>query len=84
MTTHVQTSASFAMRRLLITACLLAVLTTTGASAAPAAELWPRWQAHDNSAEGRIDHAAWGRFLERYHRSNTSTEGGDLGGIDTL
>lgn len=56
------------MTRLLTTACLLALLSATAASAAPSADLWPRWQAHDNSAERHINHAAWGRFLERYRR----------------
>lgn len=38
------------------------------ATAAPEAELWPRWQAHDAASTARIDHAAWGRFLGKYLR----------------
>ncbi len=34
--------------------------------AAPAAELWPRWQKHDPASTRTIDHAAWQAFLERY------------------
>ena len=36
------------------------------AGAAPKAELWPRWQAHDPASQAIIDHDAWGSFLERY------------------
>jgi hypothetical protein len=36
------------------------------AHAAPKAELWPRWQAHDPGATATIDHAAWDRFLKTY------------------
>jgi hypothetical protein len=36
------------------------------AGAAPRAELWPRWQAHDPQSSTSIDHLAWGRFLESY------------------
>jgi len=32
---------------------------------APAAKLWPRWQAHDPSSRTVIDHAAWNGFLSR-------------------
>jgi hypothetical protein len=36
------------------------------ARAAPEADLWPRWQAHDAGSTARIDHGAWAAFLERY------------------
>ncbi len=36
--------------------------------AAPSAELWPRWQAHDDASTARIDHSAWDRFLRTYVR----------------
>lgn len=39
---------------------------TRQAHAAPAAELWARWQAHDPSSSATIDHASWSDFLERY------------------
>jgi hypothetical protein len=35
---------------------------------APKAEPWPRWQAHDPASEATVDHATWGRLLERYLR----------------
>ena len=40
--------------------------------AAPAAELWPRWQANDPQSNIHVDHSAWGRFLNRYLVSGQS------------
>ncbi|MDX1693708.1 MAG: DUF547 domain-containing protein [Ketobacteraceae bacterium] len=34
--------------------------------AAPAADLWPRWQAHDPDSEEVVDHAEWTQFLDKY------------------
>ncbi len=36
------------------------------ANAAPSAELWERWAAHDPASTTRLDHGAWTRFLSRY------------------
>jgi len=36
------------------------------AQAAPKAELWPRWTAHDAAATTAIDHRAWDAWLARY------------------
>ena len=36
------------------------------AEAAPKAELWPRWTAHDAAATAAIDHRAWDAWLARY------------------
>lgn len=45
----------------------LAGLALAGAAAAaPEAEPWPRWQAHDPTSEATIDHGAWTEFLARY------------------
>jgi hypothetical protein len=44
----------------------LQALAWHSAGAAPKAELWPRWQAHDPASLAVIDHGAWGAFLERY------------------
>lgn len=43
---------------------LLFALST--AQAAPKADLWPRWQAHDDSSTSTIDHSAWTAFLQKY------------------
>lgn len=46
------------------------LLLSTGlirtADAAPQADLWPRWQKHDPQSQIRVDHSAWGRFLDQY------------------
>jgi hypothetical protein len=47
-------------------AALLAGATALPAAAAPEADLWPRWQAHDPDATATIDHTAWGDFLDDY------------------
>ena len=49
-------------------AAAIAVLLLLGpaAEAAPKADLWPRWQAHDPTATTTIDHGAWAAFLDRY------------------
>jgi len=52
------------MQRLLLALCLL--LTAVPAAAAPQADLWDRWAAHDADATTVIDHAAWDGFLRRY------------------
>lgn len=51
---------------LLAVAILASGCATLETLAAPSAELWPRWQAHDARATARVDHAAWERFLAAY------------------
>lgn len=43
------------------------------ALAAPQAELWPRWEAHDPASTEVLDHAPWGRFLETNLITNHSS-----------
>ncbi len=50
---------------------IIAIVTVTavglsGASAAPSADLWPRWQAHDEASTVTIDHTEWTRLLRAY------------------
>jgi hypothetical protein len=52
-------------RRVLLTGLALAPGI---AQAAPKAEPWPLWEAHDAGATDAIDHAPWGRFLARFRR----------------
>ena len=47
-------------------AFLLAMLLALPAAAAPKAELWPRFAAHDENATTTIDHAPWDRFLKAH------------------
>ncbi len=47
----------------------LAILLLTAAHSlfgAPQAELWPRWEAHDQESTLRIDHSLWAAFLDSY------------------
>jgi len=37
-------------------------------AAAPRAELWPRWEAHNEASMAQVDHGAWDRFLHTYVR----------------
>jgi hypothetical protein len=54
------------LRRLLL---VLVVVALPGpAPAAPRAELWERWLAHDPASTGTVDHAPFARFLDRYLR----------------
>jgi hypothetical protein len=41
-------------------------LLLTSAWAAPKADLWPRWQAHDPASTQTVDHRAWDAFLAAY------------------
>ena len=34
--------------------------------AAPKADLWARWEAHDPGSTQRVDHQPWQAFLARY------------------
>ncbi len=49
-----------------IVSAALAAGSGTLAEAAPKAALWERWTAHDETADTRIDHSAWRRFLGSY------------------
>lgn len=49
----------------ILTGLVLLVLSQA-APAAPSADLWPYWQAHDESSTRAVDHDAWGGFLDAY------------------
>ncbi|MBA1145953.1 DUF547 domain-containing protein [Ectothiorhodospiraceae bacterium WFHF3C12] len=63
-----QSPKTRSVQRVFIRAAVIALflLVTGPAAAAPSAELWPRWQAHDPDATRTVDHSAWGAFLARY------------------
>lgn len=42
------------------------VIAAASLHAAPQAELWPRWEAHDPSSTQTVDHGEWGAFLDAY------------------
>jgi len=48
-----------------VAALLMCVVAT---KAAPRAELWAKWQAHDDASDATIDHGAWDYFLRSYVR----------------
>lgn len=50
------------------TAAATAVAIPRAALAAPAADLWPRWEAHRPNSPATVDHASWQAFLDRYRR----------------
>ena len=41
-------------------------LLPLSASAAPGADIWPRWQQHDPSSPQTIDHTIWDTFVKTY------------------
>ncbi len=47
-------------------ALALAMPYALAANAAPKAELWQRWTAHDPASTATVDHSAWQRFVEAY------------------
>jgi len=55
-----------AFPRLLAGALALAVALAPASRAAPSAELWERWTAHDPGSEATVDHSAWDDFLGRH------------------
>lgn len=46
--------------------CAVVLLVSLPAIAAPKAELWSRWEAHNPAGEFRVDHEPWNRFLSSY------------------
>lgn len=54
-----------AMYKQIFTASLLMVFSLA-AMAAPKADLWARWSAHDAQSVESIDHSAWDAFLKKY------------------
>ncbi len=63
-------------------AVTLIMLYALSARAAPGAELWPRWTAHDPAATATIDHEPWDRWLRTHiRRSPDGVNRLDYGGI---
>lgn len=50
---------------------LLGCLTITNLTyAAPKADLWSKWQAHDEKSSQKIDHSPWQSFLDTYLKTD--------------
>jgi hypothetical protein len=47
---------------------MLTSVWSVPACAAPGAELWPKWLAHDDASVATIDHSRWNQFLQTYVR----------------
>ncbi len=54
---------------ILLAACVTALALAAPAEAAPRAELWPRWTAHDPASTRAVDHADWDALLARHNRA---------------
>lgn len=52
--------------RIAVFALLSLLLAGAPAQAAPSADLWPVWQAHDADASATIDHGRFDAFLQKY------------------
>jgi len=80
------------MRLVAFIALLVVFSLPSSPRAAPDAELWPLWDAHDPESSDRVDHAVWDRWLQRYvvegsdginridYGSVTETDRADLNG----
>ena len=44
------------------------LMCAVATKAAPRAELWAKWQVHDDTSDATIDHGAWDYFLRSYVR----------------
>lgn len=54
------------MPRMVLCLTVVAVLWAVPSLAAPEAQPWPKWEAHDESSTAAVDHGAWDRFLNSY------------------
>lgn len=48
------------------------LVVASSSHAAPKADLWERWTAHDSTSTAVIDHAAWSRLLQTYLHDSDS------------
>ncbi|MEM7022613.1 MAG: DUF547 domain-containing protein [Pseudomonadota bacterium] len=49
-----------------VLACTILISGHAVSHAAPEAELWPRWEAHDPQSAATIDHGPWAQLLSRH------------------
>lgn len=61
-------STGIAMPMRIIFALLLVLSSAGRTLAAPRADLWTRWQAHDDASTQTVDTRAWAAFLKSYLR----------------
>ncbi|WP_070988124.1 DUF547 domain-containing protein [Halofilum ochraceum] len=71
------------MKRLIHGLLVFGLLATHPAAAAPEADLWERWTAHDETSTETIDHSAWTGFLGEYLQEDAEDVTRlDYGGVD--
>lgn len=71
------------MKRLIHGLLLFGLFAGHPAAAAPEADLWERWTAHDETSTEAIDHSAWTGFLGEYLQEDTEDVTRlDYGGVD--
>ncbi len=61
-----ETTGIFMSKTALTTGLLWLLLGIQSVMAAPAADLWPRWEVHNAGSTKKIDHQPWRDFLGRY------------------
>ncbi|MAQ25720.1 MAG: hypothetical protein CMK83_16055 [Pseudomonadales bacterium] len=69
---HCQPKATFNCLAKLIIVMLFAMLYLQNSHAAPAAELWPKWNRSNQSSVAVIDHSPWATLLKRYLQTSGS------------
>jgi hypothetical protein len=70
-------------KRLISGLLLFGLFAAHQAAAAPDADLWERWTAHDDTSAETIDHAAWTGFLGEYlHEDDEDVTRLDYGGVE--
>jgi hypothetical protein len=62
----VRSNSKLATWRIVVAYATYFVLVWAPAAAAPKAELWQRWAAHDRASTITIDHDSWDRFVRTY------------------
>lgn len=53
---------------------ILFAFVPLSALSAPAAELWPKWEASDESSKASVDHSHWQQILDRYLQASGDPE----------
>lgn len=68
-------------RSFLASALLATAAFSQSAVAAPKADLWAYWDAHDAQSKQVVDHSAWSEILDAYIRADGDLNRFDYGGV---
>ena len=71
------------MKRAVLAALLVAAIFAPAApaSAAPKAELWPKWEQNNPDSADAVDHSAWDAFLQKHLSEKDGINLLDYGGV---